>query len=84
MSAYHPDAKELYDVSNDLEKVCTSLEDPFNRPLAIGISIFKPFRPMLADRIEVSKFLTKMGNKPFYVETKLDGERIQIHTDGKK
>lgn len=83
-SAFHPDAKELYDVSNDLEKVSTSLMDPLNRTFGIEISLFKPFRPMLADRVPVSKILTKMGNNPFYVETKLDGERTQIHKSGKR
>jgi DNA ligase-4 len=84
LSTYHPDAKELYDVSNDLEKVCATLIDPLNRTSGIEISLFNPFRPMLADRLLISKILTKMNNKPFYVETKLDGERTQIHKRGKR
>lgn len=84
LSALHPDAKELYDVSNDLEKVCTSFMDPSSPSSGIEISLFKPFRPMLADRVQMSKILTKMGNNPFYVETKLDGERTQIHKRGKR
>ena len=84
LSTYHPDAKELYDASNDLEKVCATLINPFNRSSEIEISLFNPFRPMLADRLSESKILMKMSNKPFYVETKLDGERIQIHKRGNK
>ncbi|XP_057368130.1 DNA ligase 4-like isoform X1 [Daphnia carinata] len=84
LSAYHPDAKELYDVSNDLEKVCTTLLNPLSRSSEIEISLFNPFRPMLADRLEMSKVFAKMGNKPFYVETKIDGERMQIHKCGKR
>ncbi|KZS11985.1 DNA ligase 4 [Daphnia magna] len=84
LSAYHPDAKELYDVSNDLEKVCITLLNPLSRSSEIEISLFNPFRPMLADRLEMSKIFAKMGNKPFYVETKIDGERMQIHKSGKR
>lgn len=84
LSTYHPDAKELYDVSHDLEKVCQTLVDPFSRSLGKEITLFKAFRPMLADRIKISKFLNKMNNHPFYAETKLDGERIQIHKQAKK
>jgi DNA ligase-4 len=84
LSTYHPDAKELYDASNDLEKVCTTLINPLNRSSEIGISLFNPFRPMLADRLSESKILMKMSNKPCYVETKLDGERTQIHKRGNK
>ena len=84
LSTYHPDAKELYDVSNDLAKVCATLNNPLNRSSGIEISLFNPFRPMLADRLSISKIFTKMNNKPFYVETKLDGERTQIHKRGKR
>ena len=38
---------------------------------------------MLADRSEsVDDALKKMNNREFYLETKLDGERIQMHKDG--
>lgn len=84
LSAYHPDAKELYDVSNDLEKVCTTLMNPSSRSSEIEISLFNPFRPMLADRLVMSKVFSKIGNKPFYVETKIDGERMQIHKRGNR
>ena len=84
LEMYHPDAQELYDVTNDLEKVCSSLTDPNDRSFGIDISLFKPFRPMLADRALVAKILSKMGHKPFYVETKLDGERTQIHKNNER
>lgn len=84
LDIYHPDAQELYNVTNDLEKVCSSLTDPNDRSFGIEISLFKPFRPMLADRAPVNRVLSKMGHKPFYVETKLDGERTQIHKENKR
>ena len=84
MAAYHPDAQEFYDNSNDLEKTITTLANPTDRTLGIDISLFKSFSPMLADRINIAKVNSKLGNKPFYVETKLDGERTQIHKEGNK
>lgn len=84
LNAYHPDAQDLYDVSNDLEKVCVSLFDASDRSFGITITLFTPFSPMLADRSNIPKIMSKMGNKPFYVETKLDGERTQIHKDGNR
>lgn len=79
LSMYHPDAKELYDVCNDLEHVCSSLVDPAKKSLDFAVSLFKPVRPMLSDREKISRFVKKMDYKPFYVEAKLDGERVQIH-----
>jgi len=82
LKAYHPDAQELYNVCYDLEKVCVTLFDLSNRSFALSISLFKPFSPMLADQSNLNQIVSKMGNKMFFVETKLDGERTQIHIDG--
>ena len=84
LSAYHPDAQEMYEVCNDLEKICNTLVDPRDRSKGIEIALFKPFSPMLADRVKMSKILSKMDHKLFYVETKLDGERTQLHKEGNK
>ena len=84
MAAYHPDAQELYDNTNDLEKTITTLANPLDRTFGIEISLFKSFSPMLADRTAINKVIARMGNKPFYVETKLDGERTQIHKEGNR
>ena len=38
---------------------------------------------MLADRSDsIDDVMKKMSNGEFFLETKLDGERIQIHRDG--
>ena len=38
---------------------------------------------MLADRSDsIDDVMKKMSNAEFFLETKLDGERIQIHKDG--
>ena len=44
-----------------------------------GISVFRPIRPMLADRVKSeAEAIEKMG-EGFAAEYKLDGERVQIH-----
>ncbi|KAG1700928.1 DNA ligase 4 [Nymphon striatum] len=79
LNAFHVDAKDLYDVSNSLSKVCLTLKDPKVRLHEIEISIFNPFRPMLGERAVPEKVMKLMNDEPFYIETKFDGERVQIH-----
>jgi len=83
-NAWHLDAKDYYDVTNCLEKVCLKLCDPQVRLHEIEVSLFAPFRPMLADRAVIEKVESQMSHKQFYVETKYDGERSQIHKKGNK
>ncbi len=50
----------------------------------IGVEVGIPIRPMLAERLSSAKAIVeKMGNKEVVSEYKLDGERLQIHKDGK-
>ena len=37
---------------------------------------------MLAERSGLERVDRQMKNKPFYVEPKHDGERVQLHKDG--
>lgn len=61
--------------------MCDKLKDPNVRLHEIEIALFEPFRPMLAERCDVQnieKHFEKTPGKRF-VETKLDGERSQVH-----
>ena len=78
----HPDAKDLYEVNANLEDVCERLRDPSVRLHQLEVSLMTPFRPQLADRKEVEKIPRVMKNKKFYIETKYDGERCQLHKCG--
>lgn len=78
-SVYHEDAEDLYNVKMSLEKVCSILKDESVRLHEIEISIFNSFRPMLGDRAAPHKVEQLMHNKPFFVEIKFDGERMQLH-----
>ena len=37
------------------------------------------FRPQLADRVPVAKLEKLFGGREFFIETKYDGERCQVH-----
>ncbi|MHA1319652.1 MAG: ATP-dependent DNA ligase [Promethearchaeota archaeon] len=49
----------------------------------IGIEYGVPIRMMLASRVPYGEIIEKIGS-PLTVEYKLDGERLQIHKEGKK
>ena len=82
LQVFHPDAPDLYNVSTDLKKVCQQLHDPSVSLSDVSIELFSAFKPMLAAVANIRNVEKQMGNSPFYIQTKLDGERIQLHKDG--
>lgn len=82
LSIFHNDAVELHNVTTDLEKVCRQLHDPSVGLSDISITLFSAFRPMLAAVADVERVEKDMKQQSFYIETKLDGERMQMHKDG--
>ncbi|XP_012285410.1 DNA ligase 4 [Orussus abietinus] len=84
--AFHPDAEDLFDVTSSLRKVCEKLSDPKIRA-RFGIEIFTHFKPMLLERCkieEIGKLFGKGDQSVYFVQTKYDGERSQLHMkDGK-
>lgn len=82
LNAFHPDARDLYDATNSLGKICEKLNDPNVRLHEIEIELFSPFRPMLSEECDVTKVDVYFKKSPFlYIETKLDGERFQLHME---
>ncbi|KAG0724997.1 DNA ligase 4 [Chionoecetes opilio] len=61
------------------EVVCKTLQDPSVRLHEVDVSLFSPFRPMLAQRAVLGKVEAQMNHKVHLAETKFDGERSQIH-----
>lgn len=59
------------------------MKDPLKRLNEIEICLGLSFSPMLSDKVDVarlSSFFT--AERPeLFIETKLDGERVQIHKD---
>ncbi|MFL6511773.1 MAG: ATP-dependent DNA ligase [Nitrososphaera sp.] len=72
--------ENAYNVSSDLGTVARLLATKgLEAVSSIKIMLFKPIRPMLAERIRTSEeALERMGSK-VAVEYKLDGERVQVH-----
>ncbi|MFL6510743.1 MAG: ATP-dependent DNA ligase [Nitrososphaera sp.] len=72
--------ENAYNVSSDLGTVARLLATKgLEAVSSIKIMLFKPIRPMLAERIRTSEeALERLGSK-VAVEYKLDGERVQVH-----
>lgn len=60
-----------------------TLHDPRRRLHEVEVSLFSPFRPMLAQQCNVRFVDTCFTSSPatsfYYAETKHDGERFQLH-----
>ncbi|XP_031573134.1 DNA ligase 4-like [Actinia tenebrosa] len=79
LGVFHSDALELYNICNSLSKVCQDLHNPTIRMNEVEISLFSPFRPMLGQRGSLNQVEKVMEGQPFYIEEKVDGERMQLH-----
>lgn len=69
-----------YNVSSDLGTVAKIVATSgLEEVQTVGITLFRPIRPMLAERVSTpAEALERMEGKAA-VEYKLDGERIQVH-----
>ncbi|KND05166.1 DNA ligase I, ATP-dependent (dnl1) [Spizellomyces punctatus DAOM BR117] len=85
LGLWHPDALEHFNVTSDLAKVTHDLPDPKLSLTNKEIRINGVFKPMKAKSVENPHDIPRIiGNTTFWVETKLDGERIQMHLQGGK
>ncbi|KAJ0425510.1 hypothetical protein BJY00DRAFT_181990 [Aspergillus carlsbadensis] len=84
---WHPDAESLYSISSSLRRVCWELYDPNIRLDAEerGVSLMQCFQPQLAqfqmqslDRM-IGRMRPTEDDPIFWIEEKLDGERMQLH-----
>ncbi|KAL3417729.1 DNA ligase I [Phlyctema vagabunda] len=83
---WHRDGEALFNVSSSLRRVCWELTDPNVRLEGeeAGISIMECFQPQLAQfqmyTFEKMVERMKLGeDSVFWIEEKLDGERMQMH-----
>ena len=84
---WHPDAEALFNVSSSLRRVCWDLHDLSVRLEGedCGIALMQCFQPQLAQfqMHSFQKMVDKMrpteNDTAFWVEEKLDGERMQLH-----
>ena len=84
---WHPDAESLFSISSNLRRVCWELYDHSVRLEGDNrnIALMQCFQPQLAQfqMHDFSKMIAKMrptkDDPVFWVEEKLDGERMQLH-----
>ncbi|KAI9795755.1 MAG: DNA ligase (ATP) [Piccolia ochrophora] len=85
---WHPDAENLFNVSSSLRRVCWELHDPKLRLEGDekDITLMEPFQPQLAqfqDPRSFQRMVDRMNpteeDGSFWIEEKLDGERMQLH-----
>ncbi|OAA74215.1 DNA ligase, ATP-dependent [Cordyceps fumosorosea ARSEF 2679] len=85
---WHPDGETLFSVSSSLRRVCWELYDPAMRleSEGAGITLMQCFQPQLAQFQTPASFkkmielLRPTADDPeFWIEEKLDGERMQMH-----
>lgn len=84
---WHPDAPRLYGLCNNLSKVFWLLTDPTKRLTDEQLTIqpFYPFLPQLSQKVTISyeKLCARMNNA-FYIEEKMDGDRMLLHFQDSK
>jgi DNA ligase 1 len=72
--------ENAYNVSSDLGTVAKLLATKGLESLrSLQITLYKPIRPMLAERVRTSEEALERMDGKAAVEYKLDGERIQVH-----
>ncbi|HUG96869.1 MAG TPA: ATP-dependent DNA ligase [Nitrososphaera sp.] len=72
--------ENAYNVSSDLGTVAKLLATKGLKAVkSIRITLFKPIRPMLAERITTAEEALERMEGRAAVEYKLDGERVQVH-----
>lgn len=81
LGTFHPKALEIYFHTNNLRQVFMKIKDGSIDRLSQLYSLGQPIRPMLAGRKSYVELKKLLSGAELIVETKFDGERIQVHID---
>lgn len=89
MNIFHEDADDLFNVSSSLRRVCWELYDDSVKleKEHKGVTLMQCFQPQLAQfnsmnfakMVEYLRRYATDDDKEFWIEEKLDGERMQMH-----
>jgi DNA ligase 1 len=72
--------EKAYNATNDLGEIAKTLAtQSLDSVKLLRITLFKPVRPMLAERVATTMDALNRMNGRGFAEYKLDGERIQVH-----
>uniref|UniRef100_A0A182W4T9 DNA ligase 4 n=1 Tax=Anopheles minimus TaxID=112268 RepID=A0A182W4T9_9DIPT len=86
LQLYHPNAPTLYDGASDLKQMVQLIETKAPGALEMvdgGVVLLTHFiRPMLCQRLELRQVGELLLRDTYWLETKMDGERFQVHWDG--
>lgn len=83
LETLHLDAYKIYQSTPYLSVVCQRIYE-LEAPGSNGLQLFVPVLPQLCERININQIDKIIKQYNFYVETKLDGERQQLHRDQNK
>ncbi|KAJ3104667.1 DNA ligase (ATP) [Phlyctochytrium bullatum] len=79
---WHPEAEDMFNVCSSLQRVATQLKDLKAVWATKDVILGTPFKPMLAKSCtQLTRVESIMKGEVFWIQTKLDGERIQLHKD---
>ncbi|WBW74797.1 DNA repair ligase Lig4 [Schizosaccharomyces osmophilus] len=88
LSVFHPDAARLYRLCSSLKRIAWELYDPTKSlsELDTDVEVFSCFQPQLANfkKNTLDFVVDAMHDEPFWIEEKMDGERIQLHMSSGK
>ena len=77
--------ERAYNITSDLGLVAKTLAaQGLDAVSAMKIELFRPIRPMLAERVSTAEEALKRTEGKCAAEYKLDGERLQIHKSDEK
>ena len=77
--------ERAYNLTSDLGLVAKTIStEGLEAVKSVKIEIFKPIRPMLAERVSTAEEALERTEGKCAAEYKLDGERLQIHKSGNK
>jgi DNA ligase 1 len=76
--------EKAYNVTSDLGAIAKTLATKGLESIKLlKVTLFKPVRPMLAERVATIEEALERMNGNGFAEYKLDGERVQVHKDSK-
>ncbi|XP_053682704.1 DNA ligase 4 isoform X2 [Sabethes cyaneus] len=86
LALYHPKAGMLFDRYSNLSQVCDMVENGTGleelNETNTAVKLFQPVKPMLCQRIDLKLVDGLLKKEEFWLETKMDGERFQLHKEG--
>ncbi|GAB0098857.1 DNA ligase 4 [Sergentomyia squamirostris] len=84
LNTIHPQANQVYSRTSNLSAVCeiTETGDTVQIQEENLVKVFNHVKPMLLARINLQVLQQTLASGEFFIETKMDGERFQIHRSG--